>query len=131
LIDDLRWERFEKKIAGLEEILELMKNRNNQGNFNLDDFQDFSSWPAEWLERVFLDMKYAGYIEKENRIAAKLAKMELVKIPSDMDYVSITGLSAEAKEKLLAVKPVTVGQAARIPGIRQGDIALLMILMRK
>jgi len=54
--------------------------------------------------------------------------MDAVKIPPDMDYSSIAGLSAEAKEKLRAVRPITVGQAARVPGIRQGDIALLMIL---
>jgi tRNA uridine 5-carboxymethylaminomethyl modification enzyme len=48
-----------------------------------------------------------------------------------MDYSSFTGLSAEAKEKLLSVRPLTVGQAARIPGIRQGDIAMLMILTKK
>jgi len=48
-----------------------------------------------------------------------------------MDYTSLTGLSAEAKEKLIAVRPITIGQASRIPGIRQGDIALLMILSRK
>jgi tRNA uridine 5-carboxymethylaminomethyl modification enzyme len=57
--------------------------------------------------------------------------MEGVKIPVDIDYSGVTGLSAEAKEKLTAVKPLTLGQAARIPGIRQGDIALLMILLRK
>jgi tRNA uridine 5-carboxymethylaminomethyl modification enzyme len=61
----------------------------------------------------------------------KLAKMEGVKIPGDLDYSSVTGLSAEAKEKLISVKPLTLGQAARIPGIRQGDIALLMIILRK
>ena len=76
-------------------------------------------------------MKYAGYIEKEKRAAAKLAKMEAIKIPADMDYAGVTGFSAEAKEKLKAVRPLTVGQAARIPGVRQGDIALLMILARK
>ena len=124
LIDDERWERFQKKVKGLETIAELLKEKKG----SVDPIKEF---PAEWTERVSLDIKYAGYIEKEKRVAAKLAKMEAVKIPQDMDYSSVTGFSAEAKEKLKAVRPITVGQAARIPGIRQGDIALLMILLKK
>jgi tRNA uridine 5-carboxymethylaminomethyl modification enzyme len=91
----------------------------------LDDF------PAEWAERVLLDQKYAGYIEKENRIIARNAKMERVKLDPGLNYGEIKGLSAEAKEKFTKVRPQTVGQAARIPGIRQGDIALLMVLAQK
>jgi tRNA uridine 5-carboxymethylaminomethyl modification enzyme len=137
LVSGERWERFQKKAEGLELIKELLSNRKlsfqSDEPFVLssDSSLDFSDWPGEWVERVCLDMKYSGYIEKEKRIAAKLAKMEVVKIPSGMDYNSISGLSAEAKEKLKAVRPMTVGQAARIPGIRQGDIALLMILLRR
>jgi tRNA uridine 5-carboxymethylaminomethyl modification enzyme len=57
--------------------------------------------------------------------------MDAIKLKSDLDYSSILGLSSEAREKLKTVKPLTVGQAARIPGVRQGDIALLMILAAK
>jgi tRNA uridine 5-carboxymethylaminomethyl modification enzyme len=57
--------------------------------------------------------------------------MDAIKLDPRMDYAAIAGLSAEAKEKLLMVKPLNVGQAARIPGVRQGDIALLMILARR
>ena len=126
LIDELRWERFQKKVEGLDKIQELLKAGNTAEQLKAD-----LEFPAEWVERVALDIKYAGYIEKEKRAVAKLAKMEAVKISEDFDYTSISGLSAEAKEKLSAVRPITVGQAARIPGIRQGDIALLMILSRK
>ena len=122
LINDERWERFQKKIKGLETIQELLKEKKDS---------DLSSWPSEWVERVQLDIKYSGYIEKEKRTAARLAKMDTVKIPSSLDYSALPGLSAEAKEKLMAVRPLTVGQAARIPGVRQGDIALLIILSRK
>jgi len=57
--------------------------------------------------------------------------MERVKLDPDLDYFSIGALSVEAREKFSKVRPRTVGQAARIPGIRQGDIALLMILAQK
>jgi len=122
LISDGRWERFQKKCEGLDAINELLKKNKDA---------DLSPWPDEWIQRVLLDIKYSGYIEKEKRAAAKLSKMEAIKISPDMDYFSISGLSAEAKEKLISVRPLTVGQAARIPGIRQGDIALLMILTRR
>ena len=135
LINDDRWERFLKKLEGLEVIGELLKGRKNPALFRAEDalaeIPELSAWPAEWVERVCLDLKYAGYIEKEKRAAHKLSKMDAVKISPDMDYASLTGLSAEAREKLKTVRPLTIGQAARIPGIRQGDIALLMILTRK
>ena len=135
LVSDERWERFQKKLEGLETIQELLKERKVSAPLNFADVSagipELSSWPGEWVERVCLDIKYAGYIEKEKRGAAKLAKMDAVKIPPDLDYSSLLGLSAEAKEKLKAVRPLTVGQAARIPGVRQGDIALLIILSKR
>ena len=135
LASDERWERFEKKAKGLQAIQELLKERKASGQLKaeelLEQIPELSQWPAEWVERVCLDVKYSGYIEKEKRAAAKLAKMDAVKLPPGIDYASLTGLSAEAKEKLKIVRPLTIGQAARIPGLRQGDIALLMILVRK
>ena len=92
---------------------------------------EFGKYPPEWLELAYLDIRYAGYIEKEKRVAAKAAKMDSIKLDPSLDYAAIAGLSSEAKEKLKTVKPLTVGQAARIPGVRQGDIALLMVLTAK
>jgi tRNA uridine 5-carboxymethylaminomethyl modification enzyme len=136
LVDDSRWEHFLKKTESLEAIRELLRQRKIAGaDWTFSDLiprvPELSAYPAEWLERVRLDIKYAGYIEKEQREAAKTAKMDAIKLHPGMDYAAISGLSAEAKEKLIAVKPLTVGQAARIPGVRQGDIALLMVLVRK
>jgi tRNA uridine 5-carboxymethylaminomethyl modification enzyme len=54
--------------------------------------------------------------------------MDAIKLDPGLDYAAVNGLSSEAREKLKTVRPVTVGQAARIPGVRQGDIALLMVL---
>ncbi|MDR2102072.1 MAG: tRNA uridine-5-carboxymethylaminomethyl(34) synthesis enzyme MnmG [Treponema sp.] len=92
---------------------------------------ELEAYPGEWLSRAALDIKYAGYIEKENRAAARSAKMDAIKLDPAADYRLITGLSAESREKLSAVRPLTIGQAARIPGVRQGDIALLMVLAVK
>jgi tRNA uridine 5-carboxymethylaminomethyl modification enzyme len=157
LVSEERWERFIKKTAALEEITELLRSRkltaeeskgepleSHRGDTlerTLTDSQvgleriqglvpELSKYPREWVERVVLDIKYAGYIEKERRAIAKTAKMEILKIPEDFDYTAIKGLSAEGREKLKKVGPLTLGQAARIPGVRQGDIAVLMVALR-
>jgi tRNA uridine 5-carboxymethylaminomethyl modification enzyme len=92
---------------------------------------ELAAYPGEWLLRSVLDIKYAGYIEKEKRAAGRTAKMDAVKLDGALDYGALPGLSAEGREKLSLVRPLTVGQAARIPGVRQGDIALLMVLTRR
>jgi len=131
LVDDIRWERFLEKIKMLDEINELLAKRK-QSDYSLDENdEELSRYPAELAERALLDRKYAGYIEKEIRFAAKAAKMDAIKLDPNLDYTAIMGLSTEAKEKLMNVKPLNVGQAARIPGVRQGDIALLIILANK
>jgi len=128
LIHDNRWESFLEKTKILDEVKELIAKRRQ---LNTADDPELAAYPAELVERALLDKKYAGYIEKENKFAAKAAKMDAIKLAPDLDYASILGLSAEAKEKLISVKPLNVGQAARIPGVRQGDIALLIILANK
>jgi len=131
LISGSRWERFLEKTKTLDVITELVNKRRHSGITPNPNDEEFSCFPAELTERVFIDMKYEGYIEKEKRFAAKAAKMDAIKLDPNLDYVSISGLSTEAKEKLISVKPLSVGQAARIPGVRQGDVALLIILANK
>nr|AGS52271.1 tRNA uridine 5-carboxymethylaminomethyl modification enzyme GidA [uncultured bacterium contig00059] len=123
LVDDSRWERFLEKTKMLDEIKELLAQRKS-------DEEKLTAYPAELTEQVLLDIKYAGYIEKEKRFAAKAAKMDAIKLDPGTDYMAVSGLSIEAREKLSAVKPLNVGQAARIPGVRQGDIAVLIIQAR-
>jgi tRNA uridine 5-carboxymethylaminomethyl modification enzyme len=125
LIDDLRWERFLEKTKALDEVKELLARRRHDAP---DNDAELARYPAELVERVLLDIKYAGYIEKEGRFAAKAAKMDAIKLDPNTDYAAVTGLSAEAREKLASVKPLNVGQAARVPGVRQGDVAVLIIL---
>jgi tRNA uridine 5-carboxymethylaminomethyl modification enzyme len=134
LINNERWERFQQKLATLEVIKELIsKQTASPSTFvpavaNATDVPLCEEYPKEWVARVEADIKYAGYIEKENRLVARSAKMDAVRLPPDMDYGAVSGLSAESCEKLKKVRPLTVGQAARIPGVRQGDVALLMVL---
>jgi tRNA uridine 5-carboxymethylaminomethyl modification enzyme len=122
LADESRRERLSRKTAALDAINELIRQRGDPASL---------AYPAEWIERAGLDRKYSGYIEKEKRAAARMAKMDAVKLPENLDYSALAGLSAESREKLARVRPLTLGQAARVPGVRQGDIALLMVLVRK
>jgi tRNA uridine 5-carboxymethylaminomethyl modification enzyme len=139
LVSDERWERFLRKTETLETIKALFDGRSSidpaeaesAGFFDGETRAKLAEFPAEWVERVLADNKYSGYIEKENRLAARNAKMDAIKLRPDLDYDAISGLSAEAREKLKKVRPLTIGQAARIPGVRQGDTALLMVLSRK
>ncbi len=79
------------------------------------------------IEQAEVQIKYAGYIEKEKNNADKLHRLEHVKIPSSFDYDILASLSHEAKEKLNKVKPTTIAQASRISGINPSDISVLLV----
>ena len=81
------------------------------------------------LEQVEIDIKYSGYINREKENADKLKRLEYVKIPEDIDYFRFSSLSNESKEKLNEVRPVDIGQAARISGIKPSDVAILLIYL--
>ena len=74
-----------------------------------------------------IQMKYQGYIEREEEIAKKMNRLEDVVIPESLNYASLVSVSYEAREKLQKIKPVTIGQAARISGVSPSDIAVLLI----
>lgn len=78
-------------------------------------------------EQVEIQIKYAGYIEKEKLNADKLNRLEAVKIPSDFDYHALASLSHEAKEKLSLIQPQSISQASRISGINPSDISVLLV----
>ncbi|MCX7023583.1 MAG: tRNA uridine-5-carboxymethylaminomethyl(34) synthesis enzyme MnmG [Spirochaetes bacterium] len=86
-----------------------------------------AGFPAEWVEAAVLDLRYEGYVAKQERLVARLEKYESMRIARDFDYRKVEGLSSEAREKLSAARPLTLGQAARTPGVRPSDAALLMI----
>jgi len=79
------------------------------------------------IEQAEIQMKYEGYIKREEEEAAKLLRLEGLKIPQKTDYQVIIGLSAEAVEKFMRIKPATIGQASRISGISPSDISVLLV----
>jgi tRNA uridine 5-carboxymethylaminomethyl modification enzyme len=94
-------------------------------NFN----ELLKKYDAETIEQAEIKVKYDSYFEKELEIVNKMKKMEDKEINPDFDYKSLTSLSIEAREKLLKVKPRTLGQASRISGVSPSDISILMVHM--
>ena len=82
-------------------------------------------------EQVEIKVKYAGYIDRQQEEIEKLRASENVRLPVDIDYPGISGLSKEIQSKLSQARPETLGQASRIPGVTPAAISLLMIHLKK
>lgn len=82
---------------------------------------------AEMIEEAEIQIKYKGYIEREKFIAEKLRRLENISIPSDFDFHSMNSLTIEARQKLSRIRPTTIGQASRIPGVSPADVNVLLI----
>ena len=82
-------------------------------------------------EQLEIKTKYAGYLDRQLDDIAKMRASEAVKLPTDIDYTAISGLSKEIQQKLLAARPETLGQASRIPGVTQAAVSLLMVHLKK
>lgn len=84
---------------------------------------------ADALNQAEVQIKYEGYISREQDIANKMIRLENVKIPASIDYTSFSSLSSEAVEKLTKIQPVTIGQASRISGVSPSDVSVLLIFL--
>lgn len=161
LVDEQRKARFEDKMERLSKGYEAVTSKSvtpTQGkahglNINQDGsrrtaldllgFPDitFDQLDAIWPELTELDSEtrdqisrealYVSYIERQERDVAALARDEAQKIPEDMDYASIGGLSNEIRSKLSAVRPTTLGQAGRIDGMTPAALSLVLVKLRQ
>ena len=82
---------------------------------------------AEAIEEAEIQIKYKGYIEREKFIAEKLHRLENIRIPEDFDFHSMNSLTIEARQKLTRIRPATIGQASRIPGVSPADVNVLLV----
>ena len=85
---------------------------------------------GEIVEAAEILIKYGGYIEREREQADKARRLEYVRLPDGLDYHSLHSLSTEARQKLDRIRPATIGQASRIPGVSPADINILLVLLR-
>ena len=83
----------------------------------------------EEMEEAEIQVKYEGYIQKEQEIVEKLAKYEDIALHENFEYHNLTSLSYEAREKLSKIKPRTLGQASRINGVSPSDISVLIVYL--
>ncbi|NIA08112.1 MAG: tRNA uridine-5-carboxymethylaminomethyl(34) synthesis enzyme MnmG [Actinobacteria bacterium] len=143
LVDDHRWSVFSAKQRDIEQLTELLSSLRHQGRTCLDllrnpdvSFAELSSlvpqlavevFSAEVLDAVRICARYAGYIDRQQRQVERFRSLEDKHLSATLDYSSVPGLRIEARERLLAVSPTSLGQAARIPGISPADIAVLMV----
>ena len=93
--------------------------------------QDSQNIESDIAQQVELEMKYEGYIRRQQNEIEKFKRLESMFIPPDFKYDDLKGFKYEAKEKLKAVNPISVGQASRISGVSPGDIAVLMVHLRR
>lgn len=87
------------------------------------------AYPEAVLEQVEIHLKYSGYIARQEESAAKLHRLEMLKIPRNFDYSALTSLSYEAREKLGQIQPETLAQASRISGVSPSDLSVLLIYL--
>ena len=117
---DKMFKVFSRPQIDLEDILKFEKVQQYIQDNDLD---------KEIIEQAEIQVKYSGYIEKERNNAEKLTRLEDIKIPENFDYYKIKSMSIEAKQKLTAIRPVTISQASRISGVSPADISVLLIYM--
>ncbi|MFA6667306.1 MAG: tRNA uridine-5-carboxymethylaminomethyl(34) synthesis enzyme MnmG [Bacilli bacterium] len=126
---ELGYTRLDNGISATE----ILK-RNNVNYHRLKDYLDIPSnleLTPSGEEELEVSIKYEGYINEQRREANKLRKLEEVKLSSDIDYKHMDGLALEARQKLAAVQPKTIGQASRISGVNPSDIAVLILYLKR
>ena len=152
-------ERLERKVRGVEEIRELLRARRVAGEdvaqvpvlethrgrsfeqalkdprLSLSDLSSLHPSLAgarpDWLVLAETEVKYEGYIIRQGEQVGRFRGLEERRIPPSFDWSALQGVSSEAREKLRHIRPTSVGQASRIPGVRPPDIAVLMVLLKR
>jgi len=156
LVNDERWAVFETKRQSVEEEHErlesvtvkaagvkanaLMKRpeyryRDVTALPEVGDSENLAAMADEQREQVELQLevqaKYAGYIDRQQREIEKHAKQESLRLPEDIDYAAVDGISNEARQKLEAARPTTLGQASRLEGMTPSAVSLILVHLKK
>ncbi|HJA78692.1 tRNA uridine-5-carboxymethylaminomethyl(34) synthesis enzyme MnmG [uncultured Desulfovibrio sp.] len=160
LVDDAHWERFRRKMDGADRLRRLLdRERLNDRRLLPDEsllgrtlaevlrrpeveLAQLADWhpplaallAAEAAEGAFsaqVDVKYAGYLERQRELVARAKRLESLPLPEDLDYSDVAGLSREVEEKLQRVRPRNLGQAGRISGVTPAAVGCLEIHLHK
>ena len=145
LIDDTMWAQHREKLARLEsarswtatakhDSLRLdawLRRTENSWRTLPTDLRREGEFSAEIWEQVETDLRYEGYIRRQEVGVERARSLESKLIPQGIDYASIGGLRTEARQKLARIAPANLGQASRISGVTPADIALLAVWMER
>jgi tRNA uridine 5-carboxymethylaminomethyl modification enzyme len=143
LISDEDFAKFREKETAIARAVEALKKETRGGKelaallrrpetrladvVALSENPALKNLPADVAEQVEIDVKYEGYLTRQNSEIAEFRRMERFRVPESFDYASINEMSKEAREKLAKVRPMSIGQARRISGVRPADITALLI----
>ncbi len=152
LVDETRWAAFNRKCEAVEAEQQRLASVSANGAraaallkrpecgytevvAEVGRSDALAVLPAEQREQVELQVevqaKYAGYIDRQEREVAKHARQESLRLPTDLDYGAVHGLSHEARQKLAAARPETLGQASRLEGMTPSAVSLILVHLRK
>jgi tRNA uridine 5-carboxymethylaminomethyl modification enzyme len=144
LVDDERYARFQNKLRDIENVetylrttreqettlWELLRRPESDLHERLKGLPAVQSVGREALDAVLVDAKYEGYVARQERLMALQHNLDSRRIPRGLDYAAITHLRAEAREKLMAFQPATLGHASRLSGITPADITVLRVYLK-
>ena len=140
LVDDARWQRLQEKEAEISHGLAIL-SAGREGDVPLDRFlkrpevewadcvhrvPELRSISREAAVQITYDLKYAGYVQRQQQQVERQKRLEHKRIPVSFDYLKIQHLRFEAREKLTRIRPITLAQAGRISGITPADMALVL-----
>ncbi len=143
LVDQGRYTRFQQKLSDMENLRGLLRSTRREGVSLWDWLRrpdtDSRSVMADYesgysravIEATVIDARYEGYVAKQERTVAMQRSLDGKHIPADVDYARIEHLRVEAKEKLSAFRPATLGHASRLSGITPADITVLQVYLKK
>ena len=160
LIDDKRYKKFSNKLKNIKKVEKILQNTvnfeeiakklqiNNHGikRIKVIDllkknlitlpqlagvYEELKPFEQNVLNQVDIEIKYSGYLKRQEQIIERQQKFEDKKIPDNFDYEKVKGLRTEAKQKLMEIKPLTIGQASRISGVNPADVTVLLLLLKK
>lgn len=134
-------ERLQEKVSRIEQVKQLLQSSKREtGSWYqylkrpeitiedaMSEIEELGRFPAAILHHAELDITYEGYIKRQQEQIDRFERTEHLRIPSDFDYDRIEGLSNESREKFKSIRPMSVGQASRISGVRNSDVAVLMV----
>ena len=140
LVDREAAERFNQKEERIAALTRMLRSHKHDGDTlethlkrTATEWEELVAWepelnsfPADVIEQVVLEAKYAGYIGRQAAQVERFQRLESKPIPAHFDYGGVPQLRAEAREKLARIKPLSIGQASRISGITPADLAVLV-----